>query len=126
MTSFIVSIIISIVIVTGSVFHTNHVIEVSESLVTEAEEISEHLYNDSFDEAEAEIERLEKKLNKHRSLLASMGNHEELVKIEITCEELKVFTSQKSKTDALVQCASLKAMLNNMPKNYRLKPENIL
>jgi len=126
MTSFIISLIIGVAIVTGSIFHTNHVVRVSETLAECTTEIEELLQNENFDEAVYVVESLEKSLKENKALLESSGNHEELLKIELTCEELKTFTAEKSKTDALVQCASLRVLLKNMPKNYRVRAENIL
>ena len=59
-------------------------------------------------------------------MLAATGNHEEIDKIEITIAELKEYILQHSKADALAHTEALNVLFRHLPKNYKLRTENIL
>ena len=63
----------------------------------------------------------EKKLS-----LAIIMDHTDLDKIEMGIAELKGYIEGEIKTDALAKCNSLDVMIRHMPKNYKLKIENVL
>ncbi|MBP3360306.1 MAG: DUF4363 family protein [Clostridia bacterium] len=126
MQSFITALIISVAVVMGSLLYTNRVDDIAAELLLETNKISECILNDEFINAEKAISAFEDCLEKNKVLLEATGNHEELLKIELSYKELRMFTLSGQKADALAQCASLDVLLNHMPSNYKIKAENIL
>lgn len=126
MLSFITALIISAAVITGSVLYTNRVDDIAAELLLETGKITECILNDEFTGAENAIYAFEDCLEKNKVLLEATGNHEELLKIELSYKELRMFTLSQQKADALAKCASLDVLLNHMPSNYKVKAENIL
>ena len=51
---------------------------------------------------------------------------EEIDKIELYLDELSEFIGNTTRPDALARCKSLRTLFDNLPKNYRIRAENIL
>lgn len=126
MRSFIFSIIIGILLVTGSIIYTNHMEKLSTELIECNDIIYSLIEEENYSEAEKMIESLSMYIENKTVILAATGNHEEIDKIEITIAQLRQFISQKSCADALAFSRALDVQLKHLPKNYRLRLENIL
>lgn len=126
MKSFVVSIIIAAVVISGSLFSTHQIEKVSETLSAENSEITEFLKNEDFEKALRLTEDMEDYVNKKKLSLAIIMDHSDLDKIELSIAELKGYVEGNIRTDALAKCSMLDVLLRHMPKNYNLKIENIL
>lgn len=126
MKSVVISVIIAVVIVAGSLLYTNNLEKVSGELSEINENISELLEAEDYAGASAEIEHLMFYLDRERSILAATGNHEELDKIEMNLSELSEYAKGEKQTDALSSCRVLGFLFEHLPLNYKLKLENIL
>ena len=54
------------------------------------------------------------------------GNHTELDQMQIYISQISDYIAEEHKGDELAHCKSLMIMFYHLPKNYRLKAENIL
>ncbi len=122
----IISLCIAVVMVVGSVIYTSHIDAVSEELAEMNRSIIMALEEADFDAAERETVKMAEYLDKKDTVLAATGNHEEIDTIEINVFELVSYIHGEQKTDALARCNVLGFLFEHLPKNYKLKLENIL
>ena len=122
----IISLCIAIVLVVGSIAYTNHIDSVSEEFAQMNQRVIEALEAEDYETAKTETEKMEKYLDKKSTVLAATGNHEELDNIEMNLSELSGYVDGGKQTDALAHCNVLGFLFEHLPKNYKLKLENIL
>lgn len=126
MKSFFTAIIIGLILVCGSLAYTTHLEAISSNLLVHAEELEELIKNDNFFEAEKKLISLSEYMDKKEVFMAATGNHEELDKIKITIAELSQYITYENKTESAVKAYTLKLLFLHLPKNLKLRPENIL
>lgn len=126
MKTFFISIGIGVLVVAVSVFYTYRLEKVSENLVMNNRALIEALENDDFEKSEILTDEMEEYINKKKTVLAVVVDHEDLDKIEFAVAELKGYVQYGVKADAVSKCTSLDVLLRHMPKNYKLKVENVL
>lgn len=126
MKSFISALIIGAVIVFGSIAYTSHLEEISKRLLECNSEIETLIRNDRYDSAEQLIKEMSEYIKSKESVLAATGNHEEIDKIEINLAELTEYAAECCKADTLTKIKTLNILFRHLPKNYKLRPENIL
>lgn len=122
----IVSAVIAVLLVFGSVAYTRHMENVSEELGTLNNYVIDALEREDYDTAREGVGRLNSYLDSHRTVLAATGNHEEFDKIEMNLSELSGYIGGGEQTDALSSCRVLSFLFSHLPHNYELKLENIL
>lgn len=126
MKSFITSIIIAVIIVSGSIFYTCYISSLSEEFSKHTQDVYELIEQNRYREASKLTDELIKFMDSKKVLLAATGNHEEIDKIELYLDELSEFIGNTTQPDALARCKSLRTLFDNLPKNYRIRAENIL
>ncbi|MCC8169824.1 MAG: DUF4363 family protein [Oscillospiraceae bacterium] len=126
MKSVIISIVIAVAVVAGSIVYTNNLEKVSEDLRGINREVSQCLKDEDFAGADLKIEQLTAYLNRKRALLDATGDHEEMDQIEMNISELAEFSRGGQKADALSKTRVLDFLFEHLPLNYKLKLENIL
>lgn len=126
MKSVVVSVIIAVIVIAGSLFYTRSLEKVSEELIEINKQVSERIEAEDYSGANSEIERLNEYLESRRAVLDAIGNHEEMDNIEMNLSELEEYTRGEKKTDALSKCRVLDFLFEHLPLNYKLKFENIL
>lgn len=126
MKSFIVSLIIGALVIFGSIFYTDRIEMVSEKLVEDNAEIINCLKKEDFETAGKLTADMSDYVNKKKLSLAIIMDHSDLDKIEMGIAELEGYIEGEIKTDALAKCSMIDVMVRHMPKNYKLKLENIL
>ena len=126
MKAFIVSIVIGVIIVAGSLLYTHHLETISEELIVINDAITVYIENGQYGEADEKIQDLSDYLEKKRQILATTGNHQELDTIQTNLAELKRFSNGKMQADALSKCQVLDFLFHHLPQDYRLRWENIL
>lgn len=126
MKSFIAAVIIAVGVICGSLFYTWKIESASDALVSENNQILALLKEESYAEALSRTERMAEYVDKKKLSLSIIMDHSELDKIELAISELAGYIEGEIKTDSLAKCSTLGIMLRHMPKNYRLKIENIL
>lgn len=122
----VISAVIAVLIVLGSIAYTNHIESVSNELGEINDAIIEALTSENYVQAAVHTKELNDYLDSHRAILEATGNHEEIDKIEMNISELSEYIEGEEKTDALSNCRVLDFLFGHLPKNYELKWENVL
>ena len=126
MKSFIVAVFIGVFMIVGCILYMKEVEDVSDKLKNLNEEVIVFLENDDFEGAKQAHGRVESFLEEKLIMLAATGNHEELDQMQIYLSQVCEYIEERQKGDALAFCESLDIMFKHLPKDYRLKAENIL
>lgn len=126
MKSFVVALCIGIFMVLGCVFYMVKVEDISQNLIQLNNEIISNVEKEDYKEAEKSLKEASDYLEDKLIMLAATGNHTELDQIEIYMSQISEYIAEEHKGDALAHCKSLMIMFKHLPKNYRLKAENIL
>lgn len=126
MKSVIISALLAAVMVTGAWVYSNRLESVSKTLMEMNEKVAEYLEREEYELASAQINKIKIYLERKHTLLAAMGNHEELDKIEMNISEMEKYTEGRHMTDALSRCQVLDFLFEHMPKNDYVRLENIL
>jgi len=125
MKSFIMALIIAAVIIMGGIYCTSRVDNLMEELTKKSDSITENINNDGYDKASNTLFQIEERLETDAVILASYLDHNEIDKIEIAISQLEVYLERKEKTSALASLNTLKKHFLRIPKDYKIKLENI-
>lgn len=126
MKSFITSLIIAIIIISSSFFFTHSIEKTSKKLLKDNREIIELIENNDYENAYSLTKDMQEYVNKKKISLAVIMDHGDLDKIESSIAELESYIDHEIKSDALAKCNTLDVIIRHMPKNYKLKIENVL
>lgn len=126
MRSLFVALIIASVTVFGSIEYTRHLEKISAQMMEQNQEIEKDIMAENYDAASQKTKRLSDFIEEKRSLLDAVGNHQELDEIERNLAELVSFTDDHMHGEALSKCYSLEFLIRALPRNFRIKVENIL
>ena len=126
MKSLLVSLIIGALMVWGSAKYTVGLEKISGQLVSDSREVYRLLEENQYDEALLGLESIQFFLEQKRAIMEATGKHNEMDEIEMHLSELRVYTEAESKEDALAKCASVEFLFSHLPKNFKLRIENIL
>ena len=126
MKSFIFSIIIAAIIVSGSLIYTNYIDGLSEDMCGYNNEIKELIANNEYEKAGEAVNLLSDFIERKKLALASTMDHNNIDSIERNIAELSVYTKEGQKFDALAKCEVLSVLFEHLPKNYNVVLENIL
>ncbi len=126
MRSFILSIVLLGMINFFSILHSYALDKITNSLISQNNMIIEKIYDDSYDTALSQLNRLDEYVDSHHIILAATLDHSILNKIDEYIAEAGGYISECQRSDSLTACFRLSTFLENMPKNYRLKIDNIL
>ncbi|MDD6484598.1 MAG: DUF4363 family protein [Clostridiales bacterium] len=126
MRSLIISLVLSAAIVWGSVIYTGRLERLSEEMLDINSRITECVERGDYGAAREEIYLLCAFMDKKRAAMEATGNHEELDEIEMNISELITYSEEESRADALAKCRVLDFLISHLPKNFKLKIENIL
>lgn len=126
MKSFIVTIIIGAVMITGSIFYARHLKTEADTLSDITKEIKTAINEDDYKSAAKEIEKLNKRVNKFEKFFLATGDHLEIDNIKIHLSELKSFNKHEMKSDALSKIYVLEFLFSHLPHSSQLRIGNIL
>lgn len=126
MRSFITAVILFAVLVGGGVLLVDYIEDISDELREQNKYITQLIENDELDEAAKHIDNLRKYMDEKREIVSSTMEHGYADTIEIYICELEKYVDCKSKNDALARSRVLDMLFEHLPRNYRLKWENIL
>ena len=126
MKSFIISVVIGISIIVGSITFGMYIENMSEEMLDYSGEIKSEIESGDFEIADKKIDELSEFIEEKKIVLASTMNHEKLDKIEETIAELGAYSKSRQWHDALARCEALAFQLEHLPRDYMLKAENIL
>ena len=126
MKSFITALAIAAALISGSLFYMSKLETASDELSDINKAITANLTRDEFKSAYENIKKLRDELERVEPFLAMLGNHEEIDNIESNLAELEHYTEGEHKVDAIAKTGVLSFLFEHLPKNSRLKIENIL
>ncbi len=126
MRSVIVALTIIAISVGGSIIYTNHLENTANEMMLKNNSITVNILNEKYNDAEIEIKSLKNFVKEKRTVLDAVGNHQELDDIEGQLAELLAFTHEGDKNQALSKCYMLEFLIQSLPRNFKLKLENIL
>ncbi len=126
MRSLFVALIIAFITVFGSIEYTRHLENISRQMIEQNQEIEKDIMSQNYDTASEKTKQLSDFIEEKRSLLDAVGNHQELDEIERNLAELVSFTDDRMHADALSKCYSLEFLIRALPRNFKIKIENIL
>lgn len=126
MRSFISAVIIGFFMIFGSILYTNHIQKISDELIRCNSVVFQLVSEEKFSDADKIIDMMCSYIDDKKIILAATGNHEEIDKIEIYITELKQYNCYMYKADAVARIKVLDFLFEHLPKNYKLRPENIL
>ena len=126
MKSFVTALILALVIVVLGVMHTSKIEKLSDELLKANEKISEAVDSDDFKEADLQIEKIRRIVEENRMMLTLSMDHNEVDKIEMNVAQLEAYVEEEKREDALSFLNVLETLFIRLPKNYRLKIENVL
>lgn len=126
MKSFIGALVLTVVIIVSSLLYVNKMDKLSSEMIEINEKTYELLVSGDYEGAAESSYKLMNYLEDSRVLLTATGDHEEIKKIELMCCELTELIRNRMDGDSRAKCAALDMLLEHMPKNYKIKAENIL
>ena len=126
MKTFITAMIIAAALVGGGIWFNNSIDAVADELMAECDEIGKLIDEGDFETAAEEISQMIDYVDKKKIVLASIINHENIDDIELCISELEGYTESKITAEARVRCKRLHHLLEHLPANYKVKPQNIL
>ena len=126
MKTFVVSLMIAAVIITGSICYDIYLKHITKDMNNFNQEIIQAISDDNYEEAEQAIQRLFSFIDEKKIALASTMDHSSIDNIEKNLAELDAYVLGNQKIDALAKCQIMHVLFDHFPKNYTLKLENIL
>lgn len=125
MKSMIVAAILLAGVLFGSAAYTAKLTGVSVELMRINKEIQLELEAENYENAERKIGEMSEYLTDNEPVLSAMGNHEEIDKMRMNIAELYRYSRGEMQVDALSKSEVLDFLYLHLPKNYRLRLENI-
>lgn len=126
MRSVIITLIIAVVMVGGSVMYASHLKEQSEMLSEITKDIKDDIINENYSSAADGIKRLDKNVSRFEKFFLATGDHIEIDNIKTNISELKSYTKHKMKGDAMSKIYVLEFLFEHLPHNNQVKIGNIL
>ena len=126
MRSVIITLIIAVVMVGGSVMYASHLKEQSEMLSEITKDIKDDITNENYSSAADGIKRLDKNVSRFEKFFLATGDHIEMDNIKTNISELKSYTKHKMKGDAMSKIYVLEFLFEHLPHNNQVKIRNIL
>ena len=126
MRSVIITLIIAVGMVGGSVMYASHLKEQSEMLSEITKDIKDDITNENYSSAADGIKRLDKNVSRFEKFFLATGDHIEMDNIKTNISELKSYTKHKMKGDAMSKIYVLEFLFEHLPHNNQVKIGNIL
>lgn len=126
MKSLIIAIIIATLIIFGGVYATEKLSDVSEYLIDLCEQTTKKIEEDDFEMAKSLADEMKKCVDDNYNMFATSIDHNEIDKIEMNINQMQVYIDKHQKADALAFANVLTGLFEHLPKDYKLKIENIL
>ena len=125
MKSFIAAIVIFIGLIAGGFFSVWHIENIADDMSERNERITKAVEEEDFETAKKEVSGLSDYVEDKKAVLSSTMDHSYVDNIEMNICELERYVDGEVKYDSLAKCEVLHMLFEHLPKNYKLKPENI-
>ena len=126
MKSLIVALIIAFSIIFTGIYSTRKLENMSSYLIEMCDKTNKEIENDNFEKAEEYIAQIENFVEENYTMFASTIDHNEIDKIDMNIDQMKTYVSYGQKADSLSYGNALLGLIKHLPKDHRLKIENIL
>ena len=126
MKSFIVTLIIGAVLVTGSVLYSHHLKTEADKLSEITDNIKESVKAEDYKSAENQTEKLNTCVSEYEKFFLATGDHLEIDNIKINLAELKSFIKHEMQSDAMSKIYVLEFLFEHLPHNTKVRIGNIL
>lgn len=126
MKSFIVTLIIGAVLVTGSVLYSHRLETEADKLSEITDSLKESVKSEDYKTATKQAEKLNKCLSDFEKFFLATGDHLEIDNIKINLAELKSFIKYEMQSDAMSKIYVLDFLFNHLPHNAKVRIGNIL
>ena len=125
MKSFIIALFLGAFLLVSSKIYIAKLESASQKLLDINASISQSIENEDFSAAADSTKKLSDELSDFETFFAALGNHQEIDNIETSLAELESFIDGEQKYDALSKTNVLTFLFEHLPKNSKLKIENI-
>lgn len=125
MRSFITALVLGAVLVAAGFAHSIKLEKTADELKEINGRISSQIESENYNDASKTLSELMDRVNEFEPFFATFGDHDEMDSIEINMSELSGFLEGEQKYDALSRSYALSFLFDHLPKNIRIKIENI-
>lgn len=126
MKSVIITLIIGVAMIGGSIFYSSYLDRESKKLSHITSDIKTCVLNDDFNKAQEKISELNKSVEHFEKIFLATGDHIEMDNIKIHLSELKSYAEYRKKSDALGKIYVLDFLFEHLPRNSQIRIGNIL
>lgn len=126
MKSFIVAIIIAGLIVSGTVFSTHRIEVVSRKILDDNKRVVEAVKENDYQKAKVLARQMAEYVDGKKMTMSIIMDHGDLDKIEQGIAELEGYIEGEAQFDSIAKCKFLDVLIRHLPRNYKLKIENVL
>lgn len=126
MRSIIVTIVIIVLIIAISIFSSYTLNNITDKMIQKNQQIELALKSHDSDEAIRLSQELSEYAAQKRSLLSTTIEHNSISNIDVYISEMRQYILSGCEYDALAKSAAVDKLLQELPRNYKLKAENIL
>ncbi len=126
MKSLLIAVSIAVVIIFSGIYSTKKLEDMSIYLMDMCNRINEEIEAENFKKAEEYVNEIEAFVEENYTMFASTIDHNEVDKIDMNIDQMKVYIKENQKADALAFGNVLIGLFEHLPKDHKLKIENIL
>ena len=126
MRSFIIALGIAVATGGGTTFFTHRIEVVSKKVLEDNKQVVEAVLKDDFERAKKLAHHMAEYVDSKKMTMSLIMDHGDLDKIEQGIAELEGYIEGEVKNDSIAKCKFLDVLIRHLPRNYKLKIENIL
>lgn len=125
MKSLIIAIIISVIIIGGAIFCSRSVENLIGGLLQINQAMMEDIKKENYESASRRIDEISKTVEDNAVILSSYLDHNEVDKIELQIAQIEAYIDEEEKAMALASGNTLGMLFYRLPRDYRVRLENI-
>ncbi len=126
MKSVLIAVLIALVIIFSGIYSTEKLEDMSVYLIDKCNQANEEIKAENFENAEKYVSEIESFVEENYTMFASTIDHNEVDKIDMNIDQMKIYIKEHQKADALAYGNVLIGLIEHLPKDHKLKIENIL
>lgn len=126
MRSFIIALVIAGLIAGGTVFSTYRIEVVSRKILDDNKKVVDAVNEEDYKKAKDLAQHMAEYVDDKKMSLSLIMDHGDLDKIEQGVAELQGYIEGEAKFDSIAKCKFLDVLIRHLPRNYKLKIENVL
>lgn len=126
MKSLLVAVLIAIVIIFSGIYSTKKLEDMSLCLIEICNQANDEIKAENFKKAEEYVKIMELCVEENYTMFASTIDHNEVDKIDMNIDQMRIYIEERQKADALAYGNVLIGLIEHLPKDHKLRIENIL